>query len=96
MKLFNYEVCAPTLAYFVIVLIISIILFLLDRTTTGFSTLSSQFICLVICSVILAFICSLGKESGTGFIVAWIFAIIYICSASLMLVNKTTGLFNSK
>lgn len=85
MELFGYKICTPTLVYLVIALILTLVTFLLNMSMNGFSVMSSQSVCIILCAMLLAFICTLGKESGVGVTIVWILVGLYICSASLAL-----------
>ncbi len=93
MELFGYQICTPTLVYFVIALIITLVAFLLNMSMTGFSVMSSQSFCIVLCTIFLAFICTLGKESGIGVTIVWIIVALYICSASSVLSALVSKIF---
>ena len=89
MKLFNYEFCTPSIVYFVIAIIITLVIFFLNMNFANIFGLLSQILSIVLCTFILAFICNLGQNGGV--IISWIITGLFICSTLMGLIGAATG-----
>ena len=89
MKLFNYEFCTPSIVYFVIALIVTLVVFILNLNTAKIFPLLSQILSIIICTFILAFICNLGQNAGLIF--SWIITGLFICSTIMGIIGAISG-----
>ena len=93
MKLFEYEICTPSLVYFVIGITLALVGALIASYYSGmsqiFQTISQsicQIISVLLCTVLLVWICSLGKDNSKyGVTVAWVITGVYLCCLTLFL-----------
>ena len=104
MKQFGYEICTPAQVYFIIGITVGLVgLFLssyfvgLDGIYVTISQSLSQTLSFLLCTVLLVWICSLGKgkESNYGVTIAWvlvsfaIFPLAFFVSSALCSVSST-------
>lgn len=66
------KLCRPAYIYLVIASIIAIVSALLNINNLNLIALSSQFLCIIICTFILYSICSVSEP------IAWVFTITFV------------------
>ena len=91
MKVFGYELCAPAYVYFIVAVIVTLVLFLLNASVDRIFPLLSQLFFIAICALILTFICSLGEEGKVGTTVSWIITGLFLCMTCLGVLGAITG-----
>lgn len=91
MKVLGYELCAPAYVYFAVAVIVTIVVFLLNASFDNILPLLSQLFFIVVCALILTFICSLGEDGKVGTTVSWIITGLFLCMTCLGVLGAVTG-----
>lgn len=85
MKIFGYELCAPAYVYFVVALISVFVMFFLSADFKKIPELLSQILSIILCALILTFICN----SGTT--ISWIITGMFVCLTILGYIGMASG-----